>query len=183
MDELKSKVEAILICVQEGIDTKKLAEQLNLGSPGQVKQVLHELQKEYDERSSGFRLVEENGLWKIKILDEYTEIVKDAALPELDKAVLETLAYIAFRGGSRQCDVVRVRSNKAYRHIRVLLEQEFIESEKTGLTKFLSLSKKFYRYFNLKDNQKIEIKSEEQKPAEQQNTPAAATEPPKIESN
>lgn len=172
MDELKSKVEAILICVQEGIDTKKLAEQLNLGSPGQVKQVLNELQKEYDERSSGFRLVEENGLWKIKIPDEYTEIVKDAALPELDKAVLETLAYIAFRGGSRQCDVVRVRSNKAYSHIKQLLALGFIESERSGLSKWLSLTKKFYEYFKLKPKENLKLPDVKQSDGQKTEAPS-----------
>ena len=155
--ELKAKAEAILYCLPEGINTKRLALVLNIGSVGRVKGLLKELQKDYEGRGTGLKIIQDGDIWKFKIPDEYTELVKEAADPELEMAVLETLAYIAFRKGSRQCDVVRVRSNKAYDHIKQLIAKGFISSEKSGLTKFLKPTKKFYEYFKLKPGEKLKL--------------------------
>jgi len=173
--ELKSKIEALLYCVPDGLTAIKISETVKIKDLALIHAALIDLQQDYSSRPSGIKVVKENETWKFAVQDEHSEVIREAAEPELDKGTIETLAYIAWRGGSRQCDVVRVRSNKAYRHINVLLEQEFIESEKTGLTKFLTLTKKFYRYFNLKDGQKLEQLAPETKveaPAEgQQPTP------------
>jgi len=161
MEDIKAKIEAILFCLPQGISTRTLAQKLNLGSTGRVKNVLRELQEEYAARRAGLEIVEEGGLWKFKVPDKFLDLIKDAAEPEFEMAVLETLAYIAYRRGARQCDVVRVRSNKAYGHIRELIERGFLTAEKSGLSKFLRPTKKFYEYFQLKPGQKIELPKEE----------------------
>ena len=160
MDEIKAKIEAILFCLPQGINTRALAQKLNLGSAGRVKAALKSLQDEYGERKAGLVIVEESGFWKFKVPEDYLDLIKDAAEPELDLAVLETLAYVAYRRGSRQCDVVRVRSNKAYSHIKELIEKGFLTSEKAGLSKFLRPTKKFYEYFQLKRGEKLKIPKE-----------------------
>jgi len=161
MDEnIKAKIEAILFCLPQGISSRALAQKLNLGSVGRVKAAINELKEEYEKRGAGLVIVEENGLWKFKVPDDYLDLIKDAAEPELETAVLETLAYIAYRRGSRQCDVVRVRSNKAYTHIKELIEKGFLTAEKSGLSKFLRPTKKFYEYFKLKPGQKLELPKE-----------------------
>ncbi|MBD3263254.1 hypothetical protein GF374_02655 [Candidatus Woesearchaeota archaeon] len=157
MNEIKSKIEAILFCLPQGIDTRALAKKLNLGSKGRVKAAIKELQEDYKKRSAGLVIVKESGAWKFKIPDEFLGLIKEAAEPEMNTATLQTLAYIAYRRGSRQCDVVRVRSNKAYDHIKELLAKGFLSSEKSGLSKFLRPTKKFYEYFKLKPGEKLKI--------------------------
>jgi segregation and condensation protein B len=163
MKELKSKIEALLYCVPDGLTIDKIAESIKFNDLDQINNALLELKEEFENRSLGLRVLNDGKLWKFDIIKEHSEVIKRAAEPELDKGTLQTLAYIAWRGGSRQCDVVRVRSTKAYRHIKILIDQEFIESEKTGLTKFLTPTKKFYRYFNIKERDKtnlLELKEE-----------------------
>jgi len=154
-EELKAKLEAILFCMPEGVSVQALAHKVNLGFTTTVKSALNSLKADYQKRGAGLQLVDNGDTWKLRIKDEHTAIVKEAAEPEFDKAVLETLAYIAWRGGSRQCDVVRVRSNKSYNHIKSLIEKGYIESSKAGLSKWLQPTKKFYEYFNMKQGEKL----------------------------
>jgi segregation and condensation protein B len=158
--EIKAKIESVIYCVPDGVTINALANKLNLGLKANVDKLLKELQKEYEVRKSAIKLIQDGERWKFSIPAEHTSLVLDAALPEFDKSILETLAYIGWRGGSRQCDVVRVRSNKAYNHIKLLIEKGFIESHKSGLSKWLQPTKKFYEYFNVKSNQKLPIPKE-----------------------
>lgn len=161
MKEIKSKIEAILYCMPDGIETKRLAKLCGIGSVGHIKSVLQSLQQDYETREAGIQLVEQNGLWKFDILTDHTELVQEAARPEMEKAVLQTLAYIAHKKKVNQSTIVKVRSNKAYEHIKTLLELGFIQAEKHGRTKRISPTKKFYNYFNLKQNEILELDSED----------------------
>lgn len=177
--EIKAKIESIIYCVPDGVTIDALANKLNLGLKGDVLKILKELQADYEKKTSGvgIKFIQDGEKWKFSIPVEHTALVLDAALPEFDKSILETLAYIGWRGGSRQCDVVRVRSNKAYRHIKLLIEKEFIESSKSGLSKWLQPTKKFYEYFNIKPNQKLPVPKEvEEKLEEAEKQSQAANE-------
>jgi segregation and condensation protein B len=158
--ELKAKIESIMYCIPDGVTVDALANKLNLGLKADVSKLLRDLQKDYATRKGAIQLIQDGNFWKFSIPNEHTNLVLDAALPEFDKSILETLAYIGWRGGSRQCDVVRVRSNKAYNHIKLLIEKGFIESHKSGLSKWLQPTKKFYEYFNVKPNQKLPVPKE-----------------------
>jgi segregation and condensation protein B len=165
LEELKKKLEAILFCIPEGVSVQNLAHRVNLGFTSTVKNALEALQKDYENRGSSLNLLNEGDTWRLKVKDEFVPVVTEAAEPEFDRAVLETLAYIAWRGGSRQCDVVRVRGNKAYDHIKLLREKGLVEAHRSGLSKWLELTKKFYEYFNMKQGEKLpapEVKPEEQ---------------------
>jgi len=155
ISELKAKLEAILFCMPEGVSIQVLAHKVNLGFTSTVKGALQDLQQDYVKRGAGLHLLDNGDIWKLRIKDEHTAIVKEAAEPEFEKSVLETLAYIAWRGGSRQCDVVRVRSNKSYTHIKTLIEKGYVESSKSGLSKWLQPTKKFYEYFDMKQGEKL----------------------------
>lgn len=180
--ELKSKIESVLFCIPDGITPEVLASKLNLNSAEAVAEALQQLKNEYEFRNSSIRLVQDNNKWKFKIPDEHTELIREAAIPEFDTSVLETLAYIAWRGGSRQCDVVRVRSNKAYNHIKLLKEKGFIESHKSGLSKWLQLTKKFYEYFKVEPGQKMPLPAEVEKKLEEAEKVASNAENTEAES-
>lgn len=153
--ELKSKIEAVLFCIPEGIETKRLAKLCGIGSAGHVKAVLQEMQNEFETR--GVRLIEKDGLWKLGIHDDHLPLVREAARPEIDKAVLETLAFIAYKKNARQSEVVKVRSNKAYDHIKVLEAEGFVSAKQKGKTRLLMPTKKFYQYFNLREDEELQI--------------------------
>ena len=157
MKELKSKIEAVLFCIPEGVDTKKLARVCGIGSAGHVKTALQEMQKEFEEKERGVRLMEKEGTWKFAIPDPHVPLVKEAAKPEIEKAILETLAFIAYKKSAKQSEVVKVRSNKAYNHIKHLEDHGFITAKQKGKTRLLSPTKKFYEYFNLREDEEIKV--------------------------
>lgn len=173
--ELKAKIESVLFCIPEGVTADLLAHKVNMSSKEKIQSALSELQKDYEMREGGLKIIsDEKGVWRFKVPDEHIPFIQTAAEPEFDRAVLETLAYIAWRGGSRQCDVVRVRGNKAYNHIKLLKEKGFIESHRSGLSKWLELTKKFNEYFNLKQGEKLPVPEDVEKIAEETEKAAAA---------
>lgn len=157
MENVKSKIEAILYCVPEGISVRKLASLLGIGSSGYIKKQLTEMQEEYEKSNRGFQIINEGTEWKFSVNSEYLDLVTEAAKPELPNSVLETLAYIAQEGKIKQSELIKKRTNKAYEHINQLNERGFIESEKQGRTKILKLSKKFYDYFQLEEGQNLTL--------------------------
>ena len=102
------------------------------------------------------KIINQDSTWRMAVKDEHIETVQDVAQPEISKAVLETLAYIAHKKSIRQADVVRIRSNKAYGHIKELVENGFLESKKDGASKKLCPTRKFYEYFKLTEDQPLE---------------------------
>ncbi len=153
--EISKKIEAILFCNPEGINLNRLSHLIGIGSQGQVRQILKKMQEEYSEK--GIKIIEENKKWKFKVADEFAELVKEAALPEIEKAVIETLAFIAWKKETTQNEIVKFRSNKAYNHIKELKNRGFINSKKTGKTNKITLTKKFYEYFNLDENREFDL--------------------------
>lgn len=157
MKELKSKIEAILFCSPKGVELAKLAKLCSIGSTGHVKAVLHAMKEDFGKREAGLEIVENNGLWRFKVKDEHLELVTEAAKPEIEKSVLQTLAFIAHKGNARQSEVIKIRSNKAYQHIEELEKLGFVEARKKGTTRVVSPTKKFYEYFQLKEGETIEL--------------------------
>ena len=72
---------------------------------------------------------------------------------ELDKPTQETLALVAYRNPILQSEIIDMRGNTAYDHIKSLRGLEFITSEKKGRTRLLKLTPKFYDYFDVVDDQ------------------------------
>ncbi|UCD03799.1 MAG: SMC-Scp complex subunit ScpB [Candidatus Woesearchaeota archaeon] len=157
MEEVKNKIEAILYCIPEGVSTRKLASMLGIGSVGYVKKALESLQEEYKQANRGFQIVEEATVWRFIVKQEYLDLVKEAAKPELPSSVLETLAYIAKEGKIKQSELIKKRTNKAYDHIKELKNVGFVEVNKKGRTNVLSLTKKFYDYFQLQEGEKLNL--------------------------
>ena len=78
---------------------------------------------------------------------------------ELDRPTQETLAIIAYKNPALQSDVIKVRGNKAYDHIKFLKGDNFITSEKNGRTRLLKLTQKFFDYFDVVEDS-LKLKNE-----------------------
>jgi segregation and condensation protein B len=154
--ELKSKIEAILFCTPDGVETKKLAKLCGMGSVGHVKTALQEMKEEFEKDGRGMSVVLKEGMWRFAVRDEHVPLVREAAKPEIEKAILETLAFIAYKKNAKQSEVVKVRSNKAYGHIKHLEAQGFVTAKTKGKTRTLTPTKKFYDYFNLREDEEIQ---------------------------
>ena len=122
-----------------------------------VMRVLIELKKEFSDR--GFKLENYGEKWKMIVDPKLTHVVKEMTKMEMSKAVLETLAVIAYLNPTTQSEVIKIRGNKGYEHIRELEERGFITSKKWKNTLMLRLSPKFYQYFDLKPGEEKRLLS------------------------
>ena len=125
MENLKHKIEAILFSAGKKVDIEEIAKLANT-STSMAQQAMNELKKDYSGRSSSLMLVDEGNAWKIIVKDEFTQIVKKIVTEtELSKTIMETLAVIAFRYPIKQSDLIKIRTNKAYDHLRELEEMAY----------------------------------------------------------
>ena len=98
-------------------------------------------------------LVSETNNWKLTVRERHLSLVKNLAIDtELNKSVTETLAMIAFKYPVMQSDIIKIRSNKAYEHIKELEEMQFLDKVRKGRTYQIKLTKKFFEYFDLPED-------------------------------
>lgn len=149
MDELKSKIEAILFAVGKKISVSELMS-ICKTDKNSILASLQAIKQDYDVRSSPMMVFEENDQWKLTVREAFLPVVQSiVADTELTKATMETLAVIAWHYPIRQSDIIKIRSNKAYEHMKELEETGFIIKEKSGRSFKIKLTEKFYEYFDL----------------------------------
>ncbi len=149
MEDLIKRVEALLFAVGRAISDEELA-RLSGTSVSQVQEALKDLKKEYVERGSPLLIIQEGNGWKLTVHEKYLSLVQQInPHTELSKAILETLAVIAWKHPAKQSDVIKIRTNKAYEHIDELERLGFIAKEKYGRTYLLKVTGKFFDYFDL----------------------------------
>jgi len=145
----KKQVEAVLFTLGRPVSIEQLSEMLGLGSLGIVKDSLEHLKQEYAEKDSALEILEDNGKFRMNIKGEHMHLVRDLMpVTELDKQTIETLAIIAWKQPVLQADVVKIRGNKTYDHMKVLAENDFVTTSPKGLSKIIKLTPKFYQYFD-----------------------------------
>lgn len=153
VDELKRKIEALLFATQ-GLTVKRISETLNAGSD-EVLKALGDLKLDYGTRESAMIISDEGELWKLTVKSQHVNLVKDLIPSEFPKSILETLAVIVSKNPSNrsdivinQSDIIKLRGNKAYDHIKSLEDQGLIQAKPLGRSRELKLTDKFYDYFD-----------------------------------
>lgn len=147
-DEM-NKVEAILFTTGKFMNLDEIARVCGIASVGYVKQLIEELKKDYEQRGCSLIIYENDGQYKLNVKKEYGELTnKLVGGTEFDNPTTKTLAVIAYKQPVMQSEIIKIRGNKAYDHTKRLIESELITSEKSGRTRILKLTSKFYDYFD-----------------------------------
>jgi hypothetical protein len=73
----------------------------------------------------------------------------------MPKAIMETLALIAYKSPVMQSEIIDMRGAGAYDHIGLLEEKGFISKDKFGRTFKLKIAQKFYDYFDIEGDKKL----------------------------
>ena len=150
MEELKLKIEAVLFAVGKEISPEKIAS-LTESEIVQVEEQLVILQTEYAQRDHSLQINHrEDGMWKLTVRDAYIPLVSSIVeSTEIDGALMQTLAVIAWKYPIVQSEIIKLRGSGAYEHMSNLVEQGFVAKEKFGRTYKVKLSQKFFEYFDL----------------------------------
>lgn len=153
-EDLKKKLEAILFAAGRKVELEEIARLLRIKDLELIKVMLEALKRDYDDKSSPLLLTPEGNGWKLTVREKYLSLVREISPhTELAKALLETLAVIAWKQPILQSDVIKIRSSAAYEHIASLLELGFINREKKGRSYALKVTGKFFDYFDLPQDQ------------------------------
>ncbi len=111
---------------------------------------LKELQADYNARNSSLMVVDEGDFWKLTVRERHLQVVKKiVAETELPKSIIETLAVVAWKAPVLQSDIIKIRTNKAYDHLKELEASGYITRQKKGRTNLIRLAQKFFQYFDL----------------------------------
>lgn len=181
MQHLKNLVEAALFIAAKPLTLEELkkVKGLDVVPNEELLGVLKSMEVDYD--SHGIKVSEDTGRFELRIKDEFIKHVEHLA-PNRDfsRATLQTLSLIAYKSPVKQSEIIDIRGNRAYDHIKDLLEKSFIKSEAHGHTNILSITQKFLDYFNLKNHEEVKsyfakkIEKDDKKSAKknEQNQPA-----------
>lgn len=149
MSEESNKVEALLFSSGRKMAEDELSKLTGIKS-AKIKEALEELRRKHEAEDSPLILLNEADSWKLMTKEKYISLIQNIVTEtELDRSLIETLAVIAWKYPILQADVIRLRNNKAYDHLRELEEAGFIAREKKGRTRSIRLTPKFFQYFDL----------------------------------
>ena len=150
-------VEAVLFIAGRFLTVNDLVMYTGI-NPLTIKEAIKNLEEKYKNHIGALDLVVKGDLYKMDIKPEYTYLTNKLASgsTEFTKAEQETLAIIAYKQPINQSLVVRIRGNKAYEHIKKMVDVGLVKPKKVGHTYELRLDDAFYDYFGLKARERLQ---------------------------
>ena len=162
MGDIKNIVESLLFVAEEPLTIERLSKIISGAQAGQLREVLEELEAEYEARQGGFFLNQVAGGYQFRTRPEHMEWIKRLLQPKplhLSKAALETLAIIAYKQPVIRSDIEHIRGVDCGGVLRVLLERKFIRvlgrRELPGRPLIYATTKRFLEVFGLKNLQDL----------------------------
>lgn len=154
MENLKSKIEAVLFTTAKALKLKEISEILG-SDPDETEEALLELIMDYSSRDGALEIDDEDG-YILQVKMEHMDIVEKLCPVELKPAVLKTLTVIALKEPIRQSYLKDLRGSNAYEHVQELVEKGLISKnrDKNGRSFNLKTTAKFAEYFKLKGDAK-----------------------------
>ncbi len=150
MSDLKNQIESLLFSAGKRMTVEELGRLCKEENLDAIRAALNILRQELDEKQSSLMLVEEGGAYKLTVREKYIQMVKKVVTtPELPKSMMETLAVVAYKAPVMQSQVIKIRTNKAYRHLDEIEKMGYITREKKGRSKLIKLTPKFFDYFDV----------------------------------
>lgn len=169
MQQLKSRIEAVLFVTAKALTLEEIATYLDK-EPDEVEQALLDLIMDYASRDGALEIDDENG-YILQVREEYSDIVEKICPIDLKPAVLRTLLVIALKEPIRQTELVKLRS-AAYEHVAELVEKGLVSKhkDKNGRSINIKTTPKFAEYFKLKGDTRALAQKLEQDLAEKKNS-------------
>lgn len=150
MEEKKSRLEAALFLAEEPVEKEEISDILNLGSMGFIEELIEEFQEDLEAGHRGLELIQTENGYELKVKKDHLEHVAHLAPhQDLNEGQLRTLSLIAYNAPLEQADLVEIRGNRAYQHVKELVNRGFVGKEKDGRTAILDVTDYFLDYFEI----------------------------------
>ncbi len=158
--QLKNIVEAALMVSEKPVSVSQLLvlfeQETDRPEKADIKAAIEQIMKDYSDR--GIALKEVSSGYCVQVNGEYSDWVNhlfDDRSPRYSKALLETLAIIAYRQPVTRAEIEEIRGVSVSSNIiRTLQERSWIrvvgQRDVPGRPELLATSKEFLDYFNLK---------------------------------
>jgi len=144
----KKVLEAALFMSPKALPIEEMAKVIENESLLETHRIAKELLTEFNGRDSALEIVDLSGSFQMKVRSDFEENVQHmAASSEFNKSVQKTLALIAFKQPIKQSLVIKLRNNKGYDHVHLLLEKGLVSKSPFGRTFLLKTTKKFLEQF------------------------------------
>lgn len=153
---MKDVIEALLFAKNKGVKLHELKKQTGKNEE-EVLEAINKLQADYDSRESGIIIYEDEGYWRMGVKTDLLPKVKKLMPKEFPKSLMETLSVIAWKQPVTQAFVVKIRGNKAYKHIKKLVRKGFVQAKDHKRTLMLNTTKKFSNYFGEEEEKIKEV--------------------------
>lgn len=141
-------MEAALFMSPKPVSLEELKTIADVESRIETKAMIEELIHYYNTKQSSLEIISLPVGYQMRVKQEYEEKVQHYATDTMfNKGVMKTLALIAYKQPISQSTVIKYRNNKAYDHLKVLVENGFVKKEPIGRTYSLTTTTKFIEYF------------------------------------
>jgi segregation and condensation protein B len=146
--KLTSKIEAILYLKGEPVTLSQIV--LYAGCQRvEASEAILELMSEYGHRESALEIVETNIGYSLQLRPSFAPLIQSLLPAELSSSLLRTLAAIALKQPLLQSELIILRGNSAYEHVKDLIEQGFVKKRPSGRSFELLITEKFHQYFEI----------------------------------
>jgi len=160
---LKAVLEGMLFIVgDEGTTIKEMANVLDIPEDN-VKELLLELKKDYEDKNRGLRISYLGNAFKLTTKEEhksyYEKLVMDTKTTNLSNAALEVLAVIAYNEPITRLKIDEIRGVNSSQIVRRLLARNFIKvcgkEDSIGKPNLYKTTNEFLDYFGLSSKEDL----------------------------
>lgn len=157
MSQYQGEIESILYTLgDEGISLKNLAAILGLHASA-VRQLLEELQKDYETSEGGLTLLHHHEVYRLATKPKYAPLLhqyfSEHQPTSLSQAALETMAIVAYQQPVTRIDVDQIRGVKSTGALQTLISRQMIKEagrkEVPGRPILYATTSYFLDYFGL----------------------------------
>ncbi|MFC2163241.1 SMC-Scp complex subunit ScpB [Candidatus Altiarchaeota archaeon] len=153
---LKTGCEAALFVSGRNMSPADIGKVFGIEDSKLVKAALEELVTEYKQRDTGIEVVKIGGKYVMRCRQDIEEdVLQLIPETEMPKAMLKTLALIAYEQPVKQSHLIKLRGNRCYVYLKRLEEQDFIKRKPEGHTRILTTTPKFNKYFRINDAKEL----------------------------
>jgi len=144
-------IEAALYVAGRPLDLKTLSSLIEPRSKKRAEKLAETLGEDYGKRDTALEILKlDDQRFVLQLKSEYTPRVRRLSLrPLLSIGPLKTLSYIAYRQPVLQSQVIDVRGEHAYGHLKELEDQGLIIRERVGKSRMIRTTEFFADYFGL----------------------------------
>lgn len=150
--DLKSSVEALLYASKDPISVADMAVMLQEDRES-IGKALRSLINEYRKRDTALKVARSGIRYKIELREEYHDIALPVAEPEFSQKEMAVLGFIASNPDARRGLLRDYFGEKYMDQVTRLRKEGLIRGEKWRNTELFSVTKKFYKHFNVSKEQ------------------------------